>query len=294
MPGAFDGWVGPRLYSEDPDMTKIVAGLIILVLLAFIGYHRLHTEPITPRQSITDGVEQVKKNTKLSPEQESLLRIQLALADFMATSGEAPETLDRLVPKYFDEVPKNPATGQPFPYYRQGKMPKIGTPPTDRGEGLGNRKGEFDFMAPGSGFINPNVIPVDSFVYDRKGRRDPFEPIDKTNTPTIDPTRPEIEQVPLGSLRLTATIHDSKGGFKAVVETAQGRGYTVVVGSRVGMNQGIVTIIEQDTMKVLENSVDFTGKQTQSLVEMKINHATEAERSGAPKSFAQRKGRQVK
>ncbi len=259
-------------------MTKLLAGVVLIILLAFIGYHRLHEEPQSPRQSIDQGVSQVKATQKLGGEQEQLLRIQLALADFMATTGEAPERLDQLVPKYFDEVPKNPTTGAPFPYYRQGKMPKIGTPPAERPDNAGRGR-EIEIINTGGGFINPNVIPVDSFVYDRKGRRDPFEPMnDKAEK--IDPTRPEIEQVPLGSLRLTATIHDSKnGGFKAVVETAQGRGYTVVVGSRVGANQGIVTIIEQDVMKVLESNVDFTGKQTQNLVEMRINRATEAERN---------------
>lgn len=269
-------------------MTKIAAALVIVALLAFIGYHRLHQEPVTPRQSIEDGVEQVKKTTKISTEQEMLLRIQLALADYMATAGEAPDTLERLVPKYFDEIPKNPATGQPYPYYRAGKMPRIGTPPAES-----DRKPNSDLLVPGNGFINPNVIPVDTFVYDRRGRRDPYEPFDDTKKTIIDPTRPEIEQVPLGSLRLTATIRDSKSGnFKAVVETAQGRGYTVVIGSRVGLNQGVVTLIEQDVMKVLENNVDFTGKQTQNLIEMRINHATEAEKNGQP-SRQPKKNRQV-
>lgn len=264
-------------------MTRIIALLLMAVLLGFVGYFRFHQEPLSPRQSIEEGVQQVLKNNNLTSEQQQLLRVQLALADYMANTGEAPETLDRLVPKYFDELPKNPASGKAFPYYRNGKMPRIGVPPTE----AERKSRDFDLVTPTTGFINPNVVPVDQFVYDKEGRRDPFEPFDISGPDTvIDPSRPEIEQVPLGSLRLAATIRDSKTGvLKAVVETAQGRGYTVVVGSRVGMNQGVVTIIDQDVMKVLETETDFTGKQTQSLIELKINRATDAERVGGPASL---------
>ena len=104
-------------------MVKFLVGLLIVALLAVVGYYRFTPEPLTARASIDAGVQQAKEKTSLSPEQEMLLKVQLAISDYMANNGTAPAHLNELVPKYFDSEPKNPVTGEAFQYKREGKMP---------------------------------------------------------------------------------------------------------------------------------------------------------------------------
>ena len=47
-------------------------------------------------------------------------RLQLALADWSREHGSYPETLEALVPTYFDKLPLEPIRAMPFGYFPQG------------------------------------------------------------------------------------------------------------------------------------------------------------------------------
>ena len=47
-------------------------------------------------------------------------RLQLALADWFREHGSYPETLEALVPTYFDKLPLEPMRATPFGYFPQG------------------------------------------------------------------------------------------------------------------------------------------------------------------------------
>ncbi|MFN8389525.1 MAG: pilus assembly protein PilP [Bdellovibrionota bacterium] len=263
-------------------MYKILIAVMLLGLFAAAGYYRFSAEPLSPRASLDAGIKQVKEKTSLSPEQESLLKIQLAISDYMAANGTAPSSLDQLVPKYFDQLPKNPATGEPFPYKLEGKMPRLGAqvnraaagstgkqpttkPPTSTPGGV--------TVTAEDGFVNPNTMQVDDFTYDKTGKRDPFEPFDLSATPEPDVTGNSLTAYTLGQLRLTAVVVGPTGEKKGLVEDSTGRGYTVSVNDRIGKEGGTVVSIETDRLKIVVSKVDFTGKEVQNVVEMKINQA---------------------
>lgn len=270
-------------------MVKLLVGLIIFALLCVVGYYRFATEPLDTRQSIDAGLKQVKEKTSLSPEQEMLLKVQLAISDYMATNGTAPATLADLVPKYFDSEPKNPVTGAVFPYRRDGKMPKLGAQTTEVAAGVkpnskGTKAGKEEplELAGGDGFVNPNTMQVDEFIYDRTGKRDPFEPFDLSSSP--EPVGgSSLTSYSVGQLRLAAVIVAPSGEKKGIVEDAQGRGYTVSEGTHIGTEGGVIVAIEPDRLKIVVTKVDFTGKETQTVQEMKINQAGPA---GQKKSTA--------
>ncbi len=258
-------------------MYKVLAGVMLLALLTVVGYFRFNTEPLTPRASLDIGIKQVKEKANLSPEQESLLRVQLAISDYMATNGAAPAALADLVPRYFDQLPKNPATNEPYPYRLEGKMPRLGAQVSKPETGT---KPPQPKAAPGvpldlasEGFVNPNTVPEDSFTYDKTGKRDPFEPFDLAGTPV--PTGPgnSVTAYTLGQLRLTAVVTGPSGEKKGIVEDSTGRGYTVSSGMNIGSEGGTVVSIEDDRLKIVIKKVDFTGKEVQNAVEMKINKA---------------------
>ena len=273
-------------------MVKTLIGVIIFALLCVVGYYRFSSEPLDPRQTLEAGIKQVKAKTALAPEQETLLRVQLAISDYMAEHGSAPATLADLVPKYFDQEPKNPVTGEPFPYTREGKMPRLGAQTTQLASAKtpkdkGGKEGEVKAFE-NSDFVNPNTMKVDEFVYDKTGKRDPFEPFDLSATP--EPVQgSSLVAYTLGQLRLTAVLKAPSGENKGIVEDSQGRGYTVNVGTRIGSEGGVVVAIEPDRLKIVNTTVDFTGAETQTAVEMKINQAGPSGAKQPPKATDKKK-----
>lgn len=273
-------------------MIKFLVALIMIALVAFIGYHRFGEVPLSTRGAIDSGIDQVKKSTKLEPAQEQLLRVQLAITDYMASNGRPPAKLAELVPKYFDEEPKDPATGNPYPYSVEHNAPRLGaqvgatqvaskTPKNPTAKATGPL--DLAAVEKAGGFINPNTMPVEEFVYDKAGKRDPFEPYDLSATPTGGPGG-ALTAYSLGQLRLTAVIVGPTGERKGIVEDDQGRGYTVSMGAAIGLEGGQVVSIENDRLKIVVTKKDFTGKELQNIVEMKINKAGGAQNAAASKN----------
>lgn len=258
-------------------MVKLLVSLIVVSLLAFIGYHQFGAQPLTARATIDAGLEQVKaKGRNLSTDEEQLLKLQLALSDYQATHGSAPDSLNELVPKYFDTVPNDPFTSKPYEYRREGRSFRLGggepikvasnsTP--SPGKKAGNTKAR-DLLTDDRDFVNPNEIEIDDFVYDPNGTRDPFQPLDRSE-PELSGATP-LERYTLGQLRMAAVLTGFGGEKKAIVEDTLGKGYTVGVGTKIGPNGGVIVEILDDTIKIVETKIDFTGKEVQNAVELKI------------------------
>lgn len=254
-------------------MNRLLVCLAVLMLIALVGYARFSAKPLDARSSIESGIEQAKKSSSIGSEEEALLRVQLAISDFMVASGNPPATLAELVPKYFDEEPKNPTTGQVFEYRVEGRQPKLGgqigkVAKAEKGEG---QNAPEDNKNQKDNFINPNTMELDDFTYDKTGKRDPFTPFDFSDQGTvIDPQSP-LTSYSLGQLRLTAVVVAPDGSYKGIVEDNTGRGYTANVGTKIGKDKGEVVAIEKDMLKIVETHIDFTGAETSKVVEMKIN-----------------------
>ncbi len=256
--------------------------LILVVLLALSGalaiYQRMQPEPNSPRQSIDDRVARARRDKKLSAPQESFLRVQLAIVSFQVEHRRLPERLDELVPTYFEALPRNPETDKPFEYVREGNKYKLtGLTSVDlpqTGVQLaanvsGHCKPE-DTNCISQGYLNPNEIGDDPFRYDPTGKRDPFMPFDFSAKPRNPGATTPLEQYDLGQLRLTAVLEDPTRGATGIVEDQAGKGFNVRIGTKMGLNSGVVVSIEKDRLKILETEKDLTGKETQRIVEVKI------------------------
>lgn len=260
-------------------MLKYVAIFCIICLGCFIGYQNYTAEDFDVRKSVNDGVETARKSYKLTPEQEAVLRVQLALVDYIAKNGAPPEALSELVPAYFDSVPKDPATKEPLLYARAGQTFKLGeevsaakaegTTPQGMTATLATVNSKAIKSKP-EVFVNPNTMEEDNFVYDPTDKRDPFRPFDMSPKLKRDGLLSPLEQYSIGQLRLTATAKDLNGEMTAIVEDETGRGYPIRVGTKIGNNNGSVVEILTDSIRLVETKIDFSGVETDNVVEMKI------------------------
>jgi len=247
-------------------MTRILVGLAVVGLVGFIVLRQFGRKPLDARDTINSGVQQVKEHSDINATQELMLRIQLAVADYTASTGTPPDSLEELVPKYFDQVPVNPATGLAMKYPAEE--------PTQVASASGASVNEsVDSILEKGGFINPNTMEILDFVYDPVGKRDPFEPFDFSGESNIDTTLPPLQRYSIGQLKVTAIIKDHKGGFKAFVEDATGIGYPVGKGTRVGNASGVAVRITENAVFVVETRKDFTGEIKRKTVQMKLKRA---------------------
>jgi type IV pilus assembly protein PilP len=104
-----------------------------------------------------------------------------------------------------------------------------------------------------------------SALYDPAGKRDPFVSFVREEVPTRGKDAaavPPLQRYELGELKLVGILW-TKTGAKALVEDAEGKGYSVVTGSRIGRSGGIVTRITEKEVIVRE---EFTGLQGRKVV----------------------------
>ena len=237
--------------------SRYIIGLVAIIGLAFWGYS-ISSEPelMDPKAALNDGIAQVKKSVDITPEQEELLRIQLALADYIASNGVAPDTLDSLVPKYFDSIPRDSKTGKSLAYQKSGFGFKLGAQ-VDAIKTTSRK----DKILTDLAMVNPNTLDIGHFTYDPTGKRDPFESFDFSPDGKIDMSKPPLERYALGQLKVTAILSDFKiaGNRTAIVEDATGKGYSIRKGTRLGNRDGVVVAIDEDKIHVVESIVDFTG-----------------------------------
>ena len=257
-----------------------VVGVLIVVEVVYLGWFGGGREPVSMRDAINTAV---AAKTELSTQRQAQLKIQLALGDFRAKNRRLPASLNELVPVYFDVVPLDPETNQPFPYRVDGVRYYLGTEPTPAPAGGAAPAGGGASVAPGEQAELIASLDGDNkkegFIYDPTGKRDPFRPFDfspKNNNKGATP----LEKYNLGQLKLTAVLE----GFdepSAIVENAAGKGFTVKKGTKIGPNGGEVIEILKDKLLILEKSVDFTGQAKTQTVELKLRTKDQEQQNGS-------------
>lgn len=116
---------------------------------------------------------------------------------------------------------------------------------------------------------NPTLEPMSAYSYDPSGRRDPFVPVlQQLGLGPIDPTLPPLQRVGLTEMNLIAVIWGAYG-YTAMVQTPDGNGYTVRRGTRVGLNNGVVSAVTEKGIVVQERFTDVYGsKQEREYVKL--------------------------
>jgi len=98
-------------------------------------------------------------------------------------------------------------------------------------------------------------------AYHQEGKRDPFRSLvhiaEKTRVP--DPSLPPLERVEIREMRLTGVVW-SDSGYQALIQVPDGKGYGAEIGTRMGLDGGIVSRITTKDIVIEERSVDIFGK----------------------------------
>lgn len=101
-------------------------------------------------------------------------------------------------------------------------------------------------------------------LYDPRGKRDPFVSFikveDRRKAGTDTSALPPLQRYDLGELKFVGVIW-MKTGARGLVEDAEGKGYSVTVGTRIGRSGGVVSRITGKEILVREEFVGNRGEK---------------------------------
>ena len=105
--------------------------------------------------------------------------------------------------------------------------------------------------------------------YDPSGRRDPFLPmIQLGQQAEPDSSLPPLQRIGLTELSLIGVLWGNYG-YTAMVQTPDGKGYSIHRGTRIGPNNGVVSSITERGIIVQERFTDVYGnKQEREYVKL--------------------------
>jgi type IV pilus assembly protein PilP len=114
----------------------------------------------------------------------------------------------------------------------------------------------------------PAIKPMETFVFDPEGLRDPFAPEKPTAPPQVvvgsgvrpDPNRPReaLEAYALDSLQMKGTLKKDEILW-GLVQTPEGTLYRVKPGNYMGQNHGRIVQISDDRIELVEIVPDAPG-----------------------------------
>lgn len=103
-------------------------------------------------------------------------------------------------------------------------------------------------------------------LYDPRGKRDPFVSFirveDRRKSQAGTAAIPPLQRYELGELKFVGVLWTKKGP-RGLVEDAQGKGYTVMEGMRIGRSGGVVRRITEKEILVRE---EFVGNRGEKIV----------------------------
>jgi type IV pilus assembly protein PilP len=109
---------------------------------------------------------------------------------------------------------------------------------------------------------------TDGYSYDPKSRRDPFQSMVKLlKLSQTKAELPPLQRLELSDVKLVGIVSDASG-YYGLIQTPDGKGYTVRVGTPMGTNNGTIRTISEQRIVVAEPAIDTTGKMTSRDVEI--------------------------
>jgi hypothetical protein len=270
-----------HMYKRSKQLTWMqkfaTVGLILTaVQVGLLLYFRWFSRPLTAREALDKALEQSKVE---DPRRRILLTLQVAVQNFRSTNKALPTTLQELIPTYFDFIPTDPNTNKSFSYRLDGKKFFIGEEGSKKLGGP-TRKGMKNSPPDPQDLLINSITSgnEDKFIYDPRGKRDPFVPFNFSPQVNTNPHSSPLQKYSLSQLKLTAVL-EGFGEPAAIVETVGGLGFTVKKGTKIGPNEGIVVEIRKDKLLILEQETDFAGQKKNRAVEMKLRSAEQDEKN---------------
>lgn len=116
--------------------------------------------------------------------------------------------------------------------------------------------------APPPDSVLPGPQELPGYAYRPENRRDPFMAIvlGDNKASEINLSVPPLQRVAMSELTLIGIIWGGFG-YVAMVQTPDGRGYTVREGTKVGSANGVVSSISPETLTIREPFSDVYGKK---------------------------------
>lgn len=107
------------------------------------------------------------------------------------------------------------------------------------------------------------------YVYDPTGKRDPFRSAILGESLRGKETLPPLQRREISELKLIGIVWD-KGGYSAMLETPDAKGYTIKVGTLIGPKKGVVKKITKRTVVIEEKYMDIIGEMKTREVVMEL------------------------
>jgi type IV pilus assembly protein PilP len=183
--------------------------------------------------------------------------------------GAAGGIQDRAVAQPAAPAPTPAPSVQPAPAASPAQVPVPQAPvmPTPTGQAVPPPASSAAPQLGGSGATTEPVIPVGrgGYVYLPEGRRDPFLTILResgggSGKKAEELHLPPLQRVTVAELSVIGIIWGGFG-YTAMVQTSDGKGYTVQRGTRIGNNNGVVSAITEKAVIVEERFTDIYGKK---------------------------------
>lgn len=131
--------------------------------------------------------------------------------------------------------------------------------------------------APSAEEIAPAEAPVKKedpaalFQYNPEGRRDPFKSIIiASGKRSSSENLPPLQRKELSELRLIGIVWGSFG-HGAIVQASDGKGYPVREGTRIGLNNGVISRITNKEVVIEEKYLDIFGETKVRNVVMELH-----------------------
>ncbi len=121
----------------------------------------------------------------------------------------------------------------------------------------------------------PELLAQDAglhFSYNAVGSRDPFRSIIErsVNRPKALGSLPPLQRNEISDLRLRGIIWGAYGP-RAIINTPNGNGYTVRIGTQVGYNHGVVKRITQKKIIIEETLLNIFGEPKKRKIVMELH-----------------------
>ncbi|MBI5008162.1 MAG: pilus assembly protein PilP [Bacteroidia bacterium] len=109
----------------------------------------------------------------------------------------------------------------------------------------------------------PPAVKEESYIYDPKGRRDPFVPLIKIAKRTPGKKGVVVgtlESYDIADFKLIAVINKEKGQYYALLLTPDNKSFTVKEGIVLGLNNGKIKKIASNNVVIEEYIRDYKGE----------------------------------
>jgi len=123
-------------------------------------------------------------------------------------------------------------------------------------------------MTAAPGAAVPPADRVEGYSYDPKSRRDPFQSLTKViKSASLQSQMPPLQRVQISDMKLLGIMWGGYG-YHGLIQTPDGKGYTVKEGMLLGTNNGVIRTITDKAIIVSEPTIDIAGRKSTKEVEL--------------------------